>query len=91
MAATINVKLKPRASKCAIKVLGPKDIEVSVTSPPVDNRANDHLIEFVADTLGVAKSSVSIIKGGHSRNKVVSIENINEDDFDFNQWGRKNV
>jgi len=81
MAVTINVKLKPRASKCAIKVISPKEIEVSVTSPPIDNRANDHLIDIIASTLKIAKSSVSIIKGGHSRNKVVSINNISEDEL----------
>jgi len=80
MAVTVNVKLKPKASKCAIKVSGPKDIEVSVTSPPIDNRANDQLTEYLSDIIGIAKSSVSIIKGGHSRNKVVSINNLSEDE-----------
>ncbi len=81
MAATVNVKLKPRASRCAIKVCGQRDVEVSVTSPPVDNRANEQLIEYLADVLRVAKSSLSIIKGGHSRNKVVSVENLDEDEI----------
>lgn len=80
MAITINVKLKPKASKRAVKVRGPKDMEVSVTASPIDNRANDQLTEYIADILGVAKSSVSIIKGGHSRNKVVSIEGLGEED-----------
>jgi len=80
MAVTINVKLKPRSSRCAIKVCGQKDVEVSVTSPPVDNRANEQLVEYLADVLNVAKTSLSIVKGGHSRNKVVSIESLGEDE-----------
>jgi len=80
MAATVNVRLKPRASRCAVKVCGQKDVEVSVTSPPIDNRANEHLTEYLADILGVAKTSLSIIKGGHSRNKVVLIESLGEDE-----------
>jgi uncharacterized protein len=80
MAVTVNVRLKPRASKCAIKVCGPSDVEVSVTSPPVDNRANEQLIDYLSDILGVAKTSLSIIKGGHSRNKVVLIEGLGEDE-----------
>jgi uncharacterized protein len=80
MAVTISVKLKPRASRCAIKVCGPNVVEVSVTSPPIDNRANDHLTEYLADVLNVAKTSLSIIKGGHSRNKVVLIESLDEDE-----------
>jgi uncharacterized protein (TIGR00251 family) len=82
MAVTIDVKLKPRAAKRAFKVCGHKSIEVSVTAPPVDNRANEMLIEYLSDALGVAKSSVSIIKGGHNRNKVVSIENLENADID---------
>jgi len=80
MALTINVKLKPRASRCAVKVCGQRDLEVSVTSPPVDNRANEQLTEYLADVLDVAKTSLSITKGGHSRNKVVLIEGLGEDE-----------
>jgi uncharacterized protein (TIGR00251 family) len=80
MAVTINVKLKPRASRCAVKVSGPKVVEVSVTSPPIDNRANVHLIDYLSDILDIAKTSLSIIKGGHSRNKVVSIDGLLEDE-----------
>jgi uncharacterized protein (TIGR00251 family) len=82
MAVTISVKLKPRASRRAINVRGQKDIEVSITAPPVDNRANEMLIEYLADILGVAKSSVSIIKGGHSRNKIVSISSLDDNGVD---------
>ena len=61
-----------------MKICGPRSVEVSVTSPPVDNRANEHLVEFLADVLGVGKTSLSIIKGGHSRNKVVDVAGLTE-------------
>ncbi len=80
MAATVNIRLKPRASRCAVKVCGQRDAEVSVTSPPVDNRANEQLIDYLSDVLDVAKTSLSIIKGGHSRNKVVLVEGLGEDE-----------
>jgi uncharacterized protein (TIGR00251 family) len=82
MAVTINVKLKPRAGKRSIKISGLRNVEVSITAPPVDNRANEMLIEYLADIFGVAKSLVSIIKGGHSRNKVVSISSLDDDGVD---------
>jgi len=81
-AATIDVRLKPRSSKCAIKVLGKRSVEIFITSPPIDNRANEQLIEFLADVLGVGKSSLSIIKGGHSRNKVVEVAGLTEVDVE---------
>ena len=80
--ATIDVRLKPRASRCAMKICGPRSVEVSVTSPPVDNRANEHLVEFLADVLGVGKTSLSIIKGGHSRNKVVDVAGLTETEIE---------
>jgi len=80
--ATIDVRLKPRASRCAIKVCGPGSVEVSVTSPPVDNRANEQLIEFLADVLGVGKTSLSIIKGGHSRNKIIDVAGLTETEIE---------
>lgn len=72
---TIDIRLKPRAKNDKIKV---KDsiIEISVTSPPVDNKANTHLIRLLAKRLGVSRSSIQIIKGEHSRNKSVSVEGI---------------
>jgi len=79
---TIDVRLKPRSSRCAIKVCGPRSVEVSVTSPPVDNRANEQLVEFLADVLGVGKSSLSIIKGGHNRNKVIAVDGLTEAELD---------
>jgi uncharacterized protein (TIGR00251 family) len=81
-ATTIDVRLKPRSSRCATKVRGKRSVEISVTSPPVDNRANEQLIEFLADVLGVGKSSLSIIKGGHSRNKVVEVAGLTEVDVE---------
>jgi len=63
-----------------LKVCGPRSVEASVTAPPVDNRANEQLVEFLADALGVSKSSLSIIKGGHSRNKVVEVSGFTEAD-----------
>jgi len=80
--ATINVRLKPRASRCAVKVCGPRSVEIAVTSPPVDNRANDQLIEYLAGILGVGKSSLTIIKGGRSRSKVVEACGLTEVNID---------
>lgn len=72
--ARLQVRLKPRAKNDRLTVLPGGLIDVAVTSPPVDDRANGHLIEFLSDRLGVPKRSISVIVGGHSRNKVVEVE-----------------
>jgi uncharacterized protein len=76
---TFEIKLKPRAKKDTVKLGGPGVLEVTVTSPPVDNKANEHLIRLLADTLRLPKSSIQIIRGGHSKNKAVAIASLSCD------------
>jgi uncharacterized protein YggU (UPF0235/DUF167 family) len=55
-------------------------VDLAVTSPPIDDRANEHLIRVLSDRLGVPKRSISIIAGGHYKNKVVEIEGMTRED-----------
>jgi uncharacterized protein len=48
-------------------------LKIRVTAPPVDGKANKHLIKFVAKQFGVAKSSVTLVKGELSRQKTLQI------------------
>jgi len=54
-------------------------LKIKVTAPPVDSAANELLIEFLADLLGISKSSVQILKGLTSRSKVVQIVGLKTD------------
>jgi uncharacterized protein len=69
----LEVRLKPRAKNDRIRFGPAGELDIAVTSPPVDDRANEHLIRLLSSRLGIAKSLIAIIKGGHSRNKVVAI------------------
>jgi len=78
---TFVVRLKPGAKHDGITVIpGESTIQVAVTAPPVENRANDRCIVLMAKRLGVAKSSLSIIKGGHCREKVIACEGLSIDE-----------
>lgn len=48
-------------------------VKLAITAPPVDGKANQAVIEFLAELLGVAKSSITIISGESGRNKVIAI------------------
>jgi uncharacterized protein (TIGR00251 family) len=48
-------------------------LKVALTAPPVDGAANKALLEFLAKTLGVPKSGVSLVSGQASRSKVVQV------------------
>jgi len=49
-------------------------INVRLTAAPVDGAANEACIKLIAETLGVAKSHVSIVNGLKSRTKVIAVE-----------------
>ena len=51
-------------------------VKIRLAAPPVDGAANDELIRFVAEMLGVARSAVSIAAGQTSRLKTVEVEGI---------------
>jgi uncharacterized protein (TIGR00251 family) len=48
-------------------------IKIKIKAPPVDGKANEALIEFLSETLGIAKSKIEIVSGHTSRQKLVSI------------------
>ena len=47
---------------------------VTVNAPAVDGRANDELVEFLAEYFGVNKRYVSILRGEKGKEKTVQIE-----------------
>jgi len=77
------VRLQPRAKKTAI--IGELDgaLKLSVTDPPIDGRANDALVRFIADLLKVARSSVTIAAGESNRNKVIRVEGVTAEQVRF--------
>ena len=48
-------------------------VEVSVSSAPVDGKANEEMIQLLANYFEVSKSSIEIVSGASSRDKVVYI------------------
>ena len=71
--ATFAVKVHPRAKKNAITGEFGDALKLSLTTPPVEGRANEACIEFLAKLLKVPRSSVTIASGHSSRNKVIRV------------------
>lgn len=70
---TFRVKVHPRAKKTAITGTVGDALKLSLTSPPLDGRANEACIEFFAKLFRVPRSSVTIAAGEKSRVKVIRI------------------
>ena len=73
---TFAVKVHPRAKKNAITGELGEALKISLTTPPVDGRANEACVEFFAKLLKVPRSSVTIASGQTSRNKVIRVAGI---------------
>ena len=74
--ATFAVKVHPRARKNGITGEVGDALKLSLTSPPVDGKANAACIEFFAKLLKVPRGSVTIASGVASRNKVIRVEGL---------------
>lgn len=68
------IKVQPKASKDEFADIQEDRIRIRITAPPVDGKANQHLVKFLAKAFGVAKSKVQIISGETGRNKHVCVE-----------------
>ncbi len=68
---TFAIKVHPRAKKNAITGELGDALKVSLTTPPIEGRANEACIEFFSKLLKVPRSSVTIASGQTSRNKVI--------------------
>ena len=71
--ATFAVKVHPRARQNAINGEIGEALKLSLTAPPIEGRANEACIEFLAKLLKLPRSSVTIASGHNSRRKVIRV------------------
>ncbi len=78
-AATLSIRIQPRASKNEIVRREGCGFKIRLTAPPVDGAANEALIRFLADTFSVPKSQVEIVSGHTAREKIVRINGVSQE------------
>lgn len=76
------VKVQPRARKNAITGVVGDALKLALTAPPVDGRANQAVVEFLADFFEITRSSITIASGETSRNKVIRIAGLTRQDVE---------
>lgn len=79
--ATVEVLVKPRSKRDRIGEASNGGLAIAVTSPPVDGRANKHVVKLVAKKLRVPQSTVSIVRGAGSKRKVLVVEGWSKEDI----------
>ena len=65
--------VQPRASRSEFSGTFRDRLKMRINSPPIEGEANRECIDFLAKTLGVSKSEIKLLKGGHSREKTFVI------------------
>lgn len=78
--ARLDVRIAPRASRDAIGATIGGELIVRVTAPPVDGRANEAVVRLLAKRLKVGRRAVAIVRGHHSRRKVVEVRGLSEEE-----------
>ncbi len=76
----VAVRVQPRASREEIRGVRNGVLEVALSAPPVDGRANAALIALLAERLQVPRRAVSLVRGETGRDKLVAIEGIAVED-----------
>ena len=69
----LRLVLQPKASRDAFVGLLGDELKIAITAPPVDGKANAHLIKFLSKEFKVAKGAISVEKGLLNRHKLVRI------------------
>jgi uncharacterized protein len=67
-----DLLLRLRVSPQASGLLADR-LKVAITAPPIDGKANAHLLKYIGKQFGVAKSRVEVVNGQASRRKTVRI------------------
>ncbi|MCL2660962.1 MAG: DUF167 domain-containing protein [Acidobacteriaceae bacterium] len=70
---TLSVRVHPGAKSNAVAGLHAGAVKISLQAPAVDGRANDALIAFVAEKVGLPRARVLLLSGVTNRSKALRI------------------
>jgi uncharacterized protein (TIGR00251 family) len=71
---TLTLHIQPGAKKTEFAGLHGDALKIRLAAPPVDGKANEALVKFVAETLKLPKSAVNLKSGQTSRRKVLEVQ-----------------
>jgi len=74
--ATFTIKVQPRARRNAVTGEAGDALKIALTAPPVEGKANDACVTFLAEFLDVSRSSITIAAGETSRNKLIRVRGL---------------
>lgn len=70
---TLTLHIQPGAKRSEIAGLHGAALKIRLAAPPLEGRANEALLKFIADMFDVPMRQVELKQGGQSRHKVVAV------------------
>lgn len=70
----LDIKVQPRASRDELGDVLDKRLKIRITAPPVDGKANAHLLKYLAGVFKVPRSRIRILSGERGRDKRLSVQ-----------------
>lgn len=77
----LKLHVTPRASRNEITGWREDALCLKITAPPVEGAANEAIVKFLANALGVRRSQIELVSGGKSREKTIRITGLSESAF----------
>ena len=74
------VKIVPNSKKNYLTILNDR-LKINITAPPIDNRANIFLIDYISKNLNIKKNLIQIVQGKKSKLKSLLIKDLSRDDI----------
>jgi len=79
VSARLEVLVRPRARRTGVEGFrADGKLVLAVAAPPEDGRANEAVAELLGEALGVKARDVAIVRGAHSRAKLIEVRGIEE-------------
>jgi hypothetical protein len=75
----LSIHAQPGAKRSAVAGIHGEALKLRLAAPPVEGRANEALVDFLADALGVPRKSVSVVRGASARRKTVLVASAQAD------------
>jgi len=75
----LSVHIQPRADRDEVVGLHGDAVKIRLRAPPVEGKANDALVTFLACLLGVSRRNLAICSGQAARRKTVRLPSVAAD------------
>lgn len=73
---TFAVKVVPRGKRDEIAGVEGDALKVRLNAPPVEGKANEALVRFIAERLKAPRTDVEIVRGQTARHKLIRVRNL---------------